>query len=297
MMKCPDSIIAHVRGPYHAAVDELRENGEIPCIILTMKYVPACDEVDQVQTVAVYNLDTADKKDSAAQKLRELIKTNNANAVVVIADGYVTPRESVGTTRGNTQSEEVVAVHIEVDGMGHWGCARKYSRIGKQIFIESEMPEINAIPDPDQGRFVFFKSSRAIIFKPEFLPDAEREKVLADSGVRRVAYVQDASASELAAAIRRAGCPVVVQGMELRDGLAHGWICWIQHVLMNDQSVVEIVANSDTGTPIAANQLANDLDLHGDAKVVLVIESHPHRLYSVCVKGGVSAIIHNGRIG
>src|ERR1017187_1619916 len=71
MMKCPDSIIAHVRRPYYDAVKELREHGEIPCMFLTMKYDPARDEVDQVQTVAVYDLDTADKKDSAAQTIQE----------------------------------------------------------------------------------------------------------------------------------------------------------------------------------------------------------------------------------
>lgn len=59
-----------------------------------------------------------------------------------------------------------------------------------------------------------------VVFKPDILPDDEHDKQLADNGLRRVAFVQDASASELAVAIRDAGCPVTVQGLELRDGLA-----------------------------------------------------------------------------
>jgi hypothetical protein len=298
MMKCPDSIIAHVRGPYYDAVKELREHGEIPCMFLTMKYDPARDEVDQVQTVAVYDLDTADKKDSAAQTIQEFIQTNHANCVVMIADAWKAPAGSKGPPREDPQRKEVLAVHIELDAIGKWGCAREYTRIGKQAFIESAMPEIKEILEPDWGRFVFFKSSRAVVFNPEVLSQEEHDKELADDGVRRVAYAQNASASELAAAIREAGCPVAVTYVELRDGLAYGHLCGIQPVRPQkvDGHVVVMAAHPGTGNPIACDELAGALEEHGDAKVVVEIDGHPYRLYSVLVGNGRAVIVLNGRI-
>lgn len=309
MKQCPQQVTTVAEATYRAAVEGLRKMGEIPFTTLIMRYDAARDEVDQVQTVEVYNLDTADKKDSAAQKLREFIQINNANCVVMIADAWVNPRESVGPYRENPQRKEAVFASVEIDGLGRWSGTRVYTHIGTQVFIEREMPTLEEDPNPNpQGRFVFFRKNRdeenqfgnlpVIVFKPDVLPKAEHDKMLADEGVQRVAYVQDASASELAAAVRNAGCPVAVMHVEVRDGFAHGHLCGIQPVRPRkvDGQMVVMAAHPGTGNPIAADELAGALEEHGGAKVVVEIDGHPHRLYSVLVGNGHTVITLNGRI-
>jgi hypothetical protein len=159
MKTCPDSIIARVRSAYHAAIKELRAPHGLPCKFLVMKYETTSGEVAESQPVVFDDFDDDAQKDLAAQAIRQLIKANNANCVVLIMDTYLWLAPVGSAPCEPPQRKEAVFVHIEIEGLGNWGCFREYIRIGKQAFIQSEMPVLHEADANPESRFVFFKNN------------------------------------------------------------------------------------------------------------------------------------------
>jgi hypothetical protein len=153
---CPGSIVAAAAEAYRLTVQELREHGESPIQFLLMKYDPASESAQRLTTVLGVP-ESVPEKEKTAREIRHLIRAHGANCLVMVSDVWLAPTESVGPPREHPNRREAIFVQIEVEDLGRWCCTRQYTRIARQVFVESEMPalEDHSKADP-RGRFVFF---------------------------------------------------------------------------------------------------------------------------------------------
>src|SRR5579862_7628197 len=308
LTKCPGPVVVAVARAYRDAVEELREFGGTSCRFALMNYDPGHGAVSGLRHVFFEGLNSGHEKDTAAQEIRRLIRIQGANCVAFVSDAWSAPSNCGGPPRNHPQRKEVIAIQIEIENIGRWGGARAYTRIGRQVFVENEMPTLDHHTEqPSEGRFVFFGrpttqvASETEIFFPvsEILPDDQHDRMLAEGGTRRVAFVRDISARELAVVIRTVGFPVEVMHCRIQGDHVHGRVVSIERVearRIGNQAVTVLVGNVSIRKPIPARQLADDLARHEGEGVVLQVGQDCYHLYSVVTNRGVTCITHGSEI-
>jgi hypothetical protein len=123
------------------------------------------------------------------------------------------------------------------------------------------------------------------------------DAVLAAHNITRIAYLDDGVAADgLAKMIRDAGGPVACGGPV---DTSPEDILWIEKVVTmpSNGKVAGICAKTGVGGPVTADWLADGLEPHGNAAVVLMLDNHPYRPFSLLkLPGGRLVIVNCGAL-